>query len=101
MGFLFGWLNQLVLFVVAAALVTVIVRGYRMWWQRRPTRGSQWAVGRPPMRGLLRRQHPGVLAALAGCAVAVGVFLPLLGLSLLAFLVLDVIVGRVKARQAG
>jgi uncharacterized iron-regulated membrane protein len=53
------------------------------------------------MRGLLRRQHPGVLAALAGCAVAVGVFLPLLGLSLLAFLVLDVIVGRVKARQAG
>ena len=44
MGFLFGWLNQLLLFGVAAALVTAVVRGYRMWWQRRPTRGSQWAA---------------------------------------------------------
>lgn len=101
MGFLFGWLNQLVLFGVASALVTVIVRGYRMWWQRRPTRGSQWAVGRPAVRGLLRRQHPGVFAAMAVCAVAFGVFLPLLGISLLAFLVLDVIVGGLKASRAG
>ncbi|WP_319457119.1 MULTISPECIES: PepSY-associated TM helix domain-containing protein [unclassified Mycobacterium] len=101
MGFLFGWLNQLVLFVVASALVTVIMRGYRMWWQRRPTRGSQWAVGRAPMRGLLSRQHPAVLAAVAVCAVVVGVFLPLLGISLLAFLLLDVILGRVKASQPG
>jgi uncharacterized iron-regulated membrane protein len=37
----------------------------------------------------------------AVCAVAVGVFLPLLGISLLAFLVLDVIVGRVKASRTG
>jgi uncharacterized iron-regulated membrane protein len=98
MGFLFGWLNQLLLFGIAAALVTVIVRGYRMWWQRRPTRGSQWAVGRPPIRGLLRRQHPAVLGVGVTCAVAVGVFLPLLGISLAAFLVLDVIIGRLKAR---
>jgi hypothetical protein len=39
-----------------------------------------------------------VLAAVAACAVAVGVFLPLLGISLL---VLDVIVGRVKASRTG
>lgn len=97
MGFLFGWLNQLLLFGVAAALVTVIVRGYRMWWQRRPTRGSQWAVGKPPMRGLLRRQHPAVLVGLAGAAVTVGVFLPLLGISLLGFLVLDAVLGRVRS----
>jgi uncharacterized iron-regulated membrane protein len=71
-----------------------------MWWQRRPTRGSQWAVGRPPIGGLLRRQHPGVLAAVAVCAVTVGVFLPLLGASLLAFLVLDAIVSRVKKGRA-
>ncbi|MCP9271064.1 PepSY-associated TM helix domain-containing protein [Mycolicibacterium arenosum] len=97
MGFLFGWLNQLLLFGIAVALVTVIVRGYRMWWQRRPTRGTQWAVGRPPVRGFLRRQHPAVLGALTVGAVAVGVVLPLLGISLAAFLVLDAIVGRVRA----
>lgn len=98
MGLLFGWLNELLLFGVAGALVTVVVRGYRMWWQRRPTRGSQWAVGRPPVRGVLRRQHPGALVVAAVGAVTLGVFLPLMGVTLLAFLVLDVIIGRVRAR---
>ncbi|WP_365997809.1 PepSY-associated TM helix domain-containing protein [Mycolicibacterium sp.] len=97
MGFLFGVWNQLLLLGVALALVTVIVRGYRMWWQRRPTRGRQWAVGRPPARGLLRRQRPAVLAAVAVLAVGVGVFLPLLGIGLVAFLAVDVILGRIKA----
>ena len=99
MGFLFGWLNQLLLFAVAAALVTVIVRGYRMWWQRRPTRGSDWAVGRPPLRGGLRRQHPSVVVAVVVTAIAVGVFLPLLGLSLAAFLVVDAVVAGLKANR--
>ena len=58
MGFLFGLLNQLLLFGVALALVTVIVRGYRMWWLRRPTRGSQWALGRPPLRGGIQADAP-------------------------------------------
>ncbi|MGP9497594.1 PepSY-associated TM helix domain-containing protein [Halomonas sp. AOP43-D1-4] len=34
MGVLFGLLNQLVLALFAAALVFLIVWGYRMWWQR-------------------------------------------------------------------
>ena len=97
MGFLFGWLNQLVLFVVAVGLVTVIVRGYRMWWQRRPTRASDRLVGRPPARGVLRRTHPGVVAVVVIAAIAVGWFLPLLGVSLVAFLVADVAIGGVRA----
>jgi uncharacterized iron-regulated membrane protein len=97
MGFLFGLLNQLVLFVVAVGLITVIVRGYRMWWQRRPTRASHRLVGRPPARGVLRRTHPGVVALVVVAAIAVGWFLPLLGGSLVAFLVLDVAIGRVRA----
>jgi uncharacterized iron-regulated membrane protein len=97
MGFLFGWLNQLVLFVVAAGLVTVIVRGYRMWWQRRPTRASDRLVGRPPARGVLRRTHPGLVTVVVAAAIAVGWFLPLLGVSLVAFLVADVAIGRVQA----
>ena len=97
MGLLFGWLNQLLLLGVAVALVTVIVRGYRMWWLRRPTRGSDWAVGRPPVRGGIRRLHPGVLVAGAVTTVAVGWFLPLLGISLAGFLLVDLVVGRVAA----
>lgn len=97
MGFLFGWLNQLLLFAVAAALVTVVVRGYRMWWQRRPTRGSAWAVGRPPLRGVLRRTRPAVTAVVVLAALAVGWFLPVLGVSLVAFVVVDVALGRVAA----
>ncbi len=44
---LFELLNQLLLLGIAVALVAVIVGGYRMWWQRRLTRGSAWAMGRP------------------------------------------------------
>ncbi|MET0318983.1 MAG: PepSY domain-containing protein, partial [Rhodococcus fascians] len=34
MGILFGIANQIALALLAVALVTVIVRGYLMWWQR-------------------------------------------------------------------
>lgn len=99
MGFLFGFLNQLLLLAVAAGLVTVIVRGYRMWWQRRPTRGSDWAVGRPPRRGGLRSAPPAVALVVAALAVAVGWFLPLLGISLVGFVLVDFLIAAVKARR--
>ncbi|MGB0970532.1 MAG: PepSY domain-containing protein, partial [Mycobacterium sp.] len=81
-------------------LVTAIVWGYRMWWQRRPTRGSAWAMGRPPARGGIRQLHPVATAGLIIAAVAVGWFLPLLGLTLAAFVVVDLGVGALKSRQA-
>lgn len=99
MGLLFGIPNQIVLALTMIGLITVIVRGYRMWWQRRPTRGSDWAVGRPPMRGAIRRLPPLGIAALAVVAIAIGWCLPLFGLSLAAFLVVDVIVA-VRKRGA-
>ncbi|CAN5800394.1 PepSY domain-containing protein [soil metagenome] len=101
MGVLFGLLNQLLLFVVAAAVVVAIVLGYRMWWQRRPTRGTTWAVGRPPMRGGLRRVHPAVAGAVVFGAVAVGWFLPLLGISLAGFVLVDLASSAWKRRRAG
>ena len=100
MGFLFGLLNQLLLLAVAVGLVAVIVWGYRMWWQRRPTRGSAWAVGRPPTRGGFRRLHPVAIAGLIIGAVTVGWFLPLLGVTLAAFVVVDLGIGALKSRQA-
>jgi uncharacterized iron-regulated membrane protein len=100
MGFLFGVLNQLLLLAVAVSITAAIVLGYRMWWQRRPTRGSGWVVGRPPPRGGLRRMHPVAAVSVVAGALAVGWFLPLLGISLAAFVLVDVVLGVVKRRRA-
>jgi uncharacterized iron-regulated membrane protein len=94
MGLLFGLANQLALVVLAAALVTVIVRGYLMWWRRRPT-----SAGRPPARGALRGSPPLVAAGLVAAAVAIGWFIPLLGLSLLGFVLVDTAVGVAQRRK--
>ncbi|EKF24607.1 pepSY-associated TM helix family protein [Mycolicibacterium hassiacum DSM 44199] len=98
MGLLFGPANQVVLLGLAVALATVIVRGYLLWWRRRPTRGDGPA-GRPPRRGVLRRLPvTGVLLVVAA-AVLVGWSLPVLGVSLLAFVVVDVLVGWWQRRR--
>ncbi|TDD18704.1 PepSY-associated TM helix domain-containing protein [Nonomuraea diastatica] len=89
MGLLFGLANQIVLMLLAAGVITLIVLGYRMWWQRRPTRG----FGTPYPRGGWRRVHGAVLVPLVLIVAAVGWFLPLMGLSLLAFLAVDVLLG--------
>lgn len=96
MGLMFGVLNQLLLLAAAIGLITVIVRGYLMWWQRRPTAAARtFAVGRPPRRGALRRSA--VLAVpVLGAAALIGWFAPVFGLSLLAFLVVDVLVGALR-----
>jgi uncharacterized iron-regulated membrane protein len=95
MGVLFGVANQLVLVAFGVGLITLIVLGYRMWWRRRPTRGrGGWQGGRPVPRGRLRRAgRPTALVAIV-MAVAIGWFAPLFGISLLAFLAIDVLLGR-------
>ncbi|MFE4544780.1 PepSY-associated TM helix domain-containing protein [Arthrobacter sp. NPDC056727] len=99
MGLLFGLPNQLVLLAVAAGLSAMVVWGYVMWWKRRPTRGSAWAMGRPAPRGAFVRGHwAGVLAAMTAMLL-VGMFLPLLGWSLLAFILLDTAIGEAKRRR--
>ena len=99
MGVLFGIANQIALAITAIGLITVVVRGYRMWWQRRPTRGSAWAVGRPPLRGTLRGLHPAAITLLVTVALTLGWALPLFGLSLAAFVVVDLLIGAVKKRK--
>ncbi|MGW5385017.1 PepSY-associated TM helix domain-containing protein [Nocardia sp. NPDC003963] len=95
MGLMFGLLNQLLLVAAAAGLVTVIGRGYLMWWRRRPTRTTgTFAMGKAPRRGALRRSLVLAVPALAAAAL-IGWFAPVFGLSLLAFLVVDVLVGAV------
>lgn len=99
MGILFGLLNQLALLALAVALLAVIALGYRMWWLRRPVRGTQrW--GRPPARGALRDLHPAAVGAIVIGSVLVGWFVPLLGLTLLGFVVVDMVVGVFQRRRA-
>ncbi|WP_446226134.1 PepSY-associated TM helix domain-containing protein [Nocardia sp. IBHARD005] len=97
MGLLFGLVNQLLLLVIMGGLVTVIVLGYRMWWQRRPTRRAALPVA--PRRGVLRRTSPWIAVPVVGAAVAGGWFVPLIGVSLLVFLLIDVALG-LAARTA-
>ncbi|MFF0493445.1 PepSY-associated TM helix domain-containing protein [Nocardia sp. NPDC004068] len=99
MGLLFGLANQLLLLVTMVALLTVIVRGYLMWWRRRPTRDG-FAVGRAPHRGVLRRTPVVVVLPVAAAAVLVGWFAPLVGVSLVGFLIVDVLVGAIRGRAA-
>ncbi|PPG35826.1 peptidase [Pseudoclavibacter sp. RFBG4] len=101
MGSMFGLANQLVLFAVAIGIAAMVVWGYVMWWQRRPKHDPSRRVGASPPRGALRRAPWwGVLLVLAGAA-AVGVFLPLMGASLAAFLLVDLAVGVVGRRHRG
>ncbi|WP_254303447.1 PepSY-associated TM helix domain-containing protein [Rhodococcoides kyotonense] len=86
MGILFGVANQIVLALLALALVTVVVRGYLMWWKRRPT-------ARPPRRGGLRGLPRAHVVAVVVAALVLGWYVPLLGISLLAFLLVDALVG--------
>ncbi|MFE2750825.1 PepSY-associated TM helix domain-containing protein [Actinosynnema sp. NPDC059335] len=96
MGVLFGWPNQLVLLALGLGLVALVVLGYRIWWLRRPTRG----FGRPVPRGQWRKPPRAQLVAVLVVAAAVGWFVPLFGLSLLAFLVVDlVLAARARRRK--
>lgn len=94
-GTMFGLANQLVLFVLAVGIAALVVLGYAMWWKRRPTRGLATA----PARGVLGGAPWWGIAAVIVVAVAIGLFLPLVGYTLAAFVVLDVLVGW-RARRA-
>ncbi|KRD12178.1 MULTISPECIES: PepSY-associated TM helix domain-containing protein [unclassified Streptomyces] len=94
-GVLFGLANQIALMLLALALILLIVWGYRMWWQR--GRGS--AFGRPIPRGAWAQVPPYVLVPLMAGVAVVGYFVPLLGIPLAGFLVVDVVVGEIAHRR--
>jgi uncharacterized iron-regulated membrane protein len=100
MGILFGLANQILLATLAVGLLCVIMWGYRMWWQRRPTRTDRPAlVGIPPARGAWQRLPGWAIAVGVPLVLALGWALPLLGVPLLGFLLIDLIVGAVHRRR--
>ncbi|GAA0992299.1 PepSY-associated TM helix domain-containing protein [Nocardiopsis tropica] len=104
MGVLFGVPNQLVLTAVALGVVVVAAWGYRMWWQRRPTRGRALGVGRPYPRGSFRALTWPWRAAAVVVLAGLGWAVPLVGASLAVFLAVDAVLGwraRRPRRTAG
>ena len=96
MGLLFGLPNQIALALLAVCLITVVVRGYVMWWKRRPIRGG-WP--NPPQRGALSGLRP-IEAAVAVVVLAViGWFAPLFGATLGLFVLGDVVAGEIGRRR--
>ncbi|MFF6803732.1 PepSY domain-containing protein [Streptomyces sp. NPDC012616] len=94
-GVLFGLANQIVLMLLALALILLIVWGYRMWWQR----GRGGAFGRPIPRGAWAQVPPYVLVPLMAAVAVVGYLVPLLGIPLAGFLVVDVVLGEIAHRR--
>ncbi|MBA2946040.1 PepSY-associated TM helix domain-containing protein [Streptomyces himalayensis] len=94
-GVLFGLVNQMLLAALAVGLITLIVYGYRMWWQR--GRGS--AFGRPVPRGAWQHVPAYVLVPLVACLAVLGYFVPLLGIPLVGFLAVDIVLGEIAYRR--
>lgn len=94
MGVLFGIVNQLALAVVGLGLVAVVVYGYRIWWRHRPKPG---ALPHTLVQSWLRLN--GVWKAVMAITVAaLGWALPVLGASVVAFIVVDVMRWRLSGQ---
>jgi uncharacterized iron-regulated membrane protein len=89
MGQEFGLANQLLMLLVCIAIVLLCVSGATMWWKRRPS----GALGVPPMPA-----EPRVLRTVVALLAIGGVIFPLVGVSLLVMLAIDVLWAR---RQRG
>lgn len=97
MGVLFGLPNQLILAAFGLGLCALIAWGYRLWWLRRQRPGGQLnpantlfaAVAALPLA---------VRVLVAGIALLLGGCLPVMGVSLLVFLLIDIV--RWRRHQA-
>ena len=85
MGVLFGVANQVLMAVLGLALTAMIIYGYRMWWLRRPAPG---ASARTLIRSFSYLPPVAKITALA-VALVFGIALPVMGVSLLVFLLID------------
>ncbi|TMV93538.1 PepSY domain-containing protein [Thioclava sp. BHET1] len=80
MGQEFGLMNQIVLLIACLAMILLSVSGAMMWWKRRPSR----ALGVPPLPADGR-----IARGLLVLAVAAGIFFPMVGLSMLVLVAVE------------
>jgi uncharacterized iron-regulated membrane protein len=98
-GRLFGFVGQVLFGVTMLAVMWIVWWGYKMWWQRRP-RGTAWRLGKVPERGSWRKAPKVSLVIWGAATLAVFWVFPVLAVSTLGFLVLDVVLGRIRAARA-
>ncbi|MGV8918272.1 MAG: PepSY-associated TM helix domain-containing protein [Pseudomonas sp.] len=90
-GKFFGWLNQLLIFLICLMVLLSSVSGLVIWWKRRP----QGGLGVPPLRHDLPRWKTAIVII-----VGLGVAFPLVGISLLAVWAVDwLVLSRIGAAQ--
>ncbi len=93
-GALFGWLNQVVGVLATLGVILLSVTGGVMWWRRRP-RGR---LGTPPLPAD-KRLAAGVVVLI----LALGIFLPMAGVTLVAALLIDLLISaanRLRGKAA-
>ena len=91
-GQLFGVLNQLLGLMTALGYLLLVATSTLMWWKRRP-KGSFGA----PTKILPVRKTPNIFI---GTAIVLGIFLPTLGISLLAVLIFEFTARRFLPRTS-
>ncbi|WP_114413536.1 PepSY-associated TM helix domain-containing protein [Marinomonas foliarum] len=87
MGVLFGIANQIILAIFGLSLCFMIILGYKMWWIRRPQAGS---TSRPLLQAWSKLSAAQKVLTLI-VTIALGLSLPVMGVSLLVFLLIDVV----------
>ncbi|MCD2196342.1 PepSY domain-containing protein [Actinomycetospora endophytica] len=98
MGTLFGLANQILLAALAAGLACIVVWGHVLWWRRGPGQRA----GAAPRGGALRALPRRWLIGVAAVTVAVGIALPVLGASLVVFLLAETLLDtRIRGAAAG
>lgn len=97
MGTMLGLPNQIVLGLLAVGIIIVVVRGYMLWFQRRP-QGQLVADAPGRARGVERRFGVAGILAVVGM-IAYGIFAPVFGITCLAFIVGSVIWDMVRSRR--
>ena len=89
MGLLFGLPNQILLIAFGLGVCVMIVLGYRMWWLRRPA-----APGPQTVNTLIQawiNLSPGLKFLSVLIPLVLGFCLPVMGVSLLIFILIDVL----------
>lgn len=89
MGLLFGLPNQIILAGLALGVVCLVVWGYRMWWHRRPTRRDRASRVATPLGSGCAPSQVAVIVV-GGIGLVTSLIYPLLGVSLVAFMLFDV-----------
>ncbi len=92
-GTLFGIANQVVVALLALSTLVLIVLAYRMWWNRRHDTGLPPAP--PPVWRSLPRT---ALLAVVLVAALLAWSMPVLGVSLMGFLIIDALLGVTRRR---